>query len=244
MTIQLVAIQFVVFVFIILILHVFFNRQLSMAMKRLQELNRQNLEKEVSLNKELERAKQERQLEIEKGREEAKRLREAVKQEVEKSREQMLSGVHQDAKRVLEEATQECERMKRDANRQIDEAAINVALSIIREIFSQNLRQELQRQLVDELIEALGKIGKDKFASAGYRITVISSYPLIDSQKETIKNIISQASSRPVELEEKIDPSILSGIIIDLGGVILDGSIKNKLNKILPKIRSTQNIPS
>lgn len=234
---QLILIQVITFAVIIIFLRMLFYRHLSTALKRLQELYRQNLEREVALNKELERARGERLAEIEKGREEAKKLREASRQEVEKLREQMLMETKQEAERTLVEANQECSRLKHEAVAQIEESSLNLACAMLREIFSEKARQELQKELVDELIEELRKIEKGKLKVETKRAEVISSYPLLDIQKNAIITILQDTIGSHLELEEKTDAAIISGLVINLGGLILDGSLQNKLRKIIPYLK-------
>lgn len=234
---QLILIQAITFVVIIIFLRLLFYRHLSTALRRLQELYRQNLEKEVALNKELERAKQERLTEIEKGKEEAKKLRDAARTEAERIKAQMLTEAKQETERMIQEANQECSRLKQETINQIQESSVNLACTMIREIFSEKARQELQKELVDELIEELSKIEKQKLKVQTQKAQVISSYPLLDIQKNAIKAILQDALESPLELEEKTDAAIISGLVINLGGLILDGSLQNKLRKIIPYLR-------
>jgi F0F1-type ATP synthase delta subunit len=109
---------------------------------------------------------------------------------------------------------------------------------MIRDIFSQKARQELERELVDELIIELRKIDKEKLKVETKKAEVTSSYPLLDNQKNSIREILRDVMGYSVELEEKTDASIISGLVINLGGLILDGSLQNKLRKIIPYLKN------
>lgn len=234
---QLILIQVITFGLIIFFLRLLFYRHTSTALGRLQELNRRNLEKEIALNKEVERVKKERESEIEKGREEARKAKELALEEVKHIRSQTISEAKDEARSVLDAANAECGRLKQEAAAQIEEDGINLAASIIKEIFSEDSRRELQRELVDELIAELGKIEKDKLKVNIKKIGITSSYPLSDTQKKSIKAILENTLSLPLELEEHVDAAIISGLVINLGGLVLDGSLSNKLRKITPLLR-------
>jgi len=60
---------------------------------------------------------------------------------------------------------------------------------------------------------------------------------LNDNQRKKIKEILSSKLGRDIELVESIDKDIVDGLVIKLGGFVIDGSIKNKLKKILPLMR-------
>ena len=234
---QLILIQAITALGIFIFLRLLFSRDLSAALKRLQELQRQNIEKEIALNKEFELAKQERQAEVEKGRDEAKKLKDLARQEAEKAKEQALLKAKQEAETLLAHAAQERELLKHQLSQQIEETSVNLALGMIRDIFSQEARKELQRELVDELITELRKIEKEKLKVETKKALVVSSYPLLDNQKNAVRTILQDTLGCPIELEEKTDTSIISGLIINLGGLILDGSLQNKLRKIIPSIK-------
>ncbi|OGX19853.1 MAG: hypothetical protein A3K83_07425 [Omnitrophica WOR_2 bacterium RBG_13_44_8b] len=241
---QLVLIQIITFAVIILFLRMLFYRQVQAALRRLQELHSHNLEKEVTLNKELERARGERQLEVEQGKQEARKIREAAKEEVVAEKEQFLLEAKRQAEQILKQASLECDRFKFEAKGQIEEASVALACGLIREIFSEKSKQALQKELVDELIEELRKVDKEKIKLDFNKAEITAGSPLLDSQKYNVRDILQSVVGHHVDLEEKVDATIISGLIINLGGLVLDGSLQNKLRKILPFLREQPQTPS
>jgi F0F1-type ATP synthase delta subunit len=59
----------------------------------------------------------------------------------------------------------------------------------------------------------------------------------LDKQKSTIQDILFDKTTYKAEFEEKIDEAIISGLVIDLGSLVLDGSLSNKLRKIIPYLK-------
>lgn len=234
---QLILIQIITFIIIIVFLRLLFSRHLSFALRRLQQLHQQNLEKEVALNKELEQAKEGRRQEIEKGRDEAKKIREFAQTEAEKIREEAVLKAQQESCAIVSEANIEKERLKKEATAQIEESAILLATEMIRQIFSKKLIEVLHLKLVDELIEELHKIEKKQFQTKVDRFQIITGYSLLDNQKATIRDILFDKTGHKAELEEKVDEEIISGLIINLGSLVLDGSLSNKLRKIIPYLK-------
>ena len=234
---QLILIQAITFLVIIIFLRLLFYQHLSFALKRLKQLQQENLEREITLNKELERAKQEREMEVEKGKEESKRLRESARQEAEKIKSEAALKSKQDADRIMQEASSERERLKKEAHSEIEESGIELAKGLIREIFSTEGKQVLHHKFVDELIDELGRIERERFKIETEKAQVISAYHLTDTQKTAIKDTLSDKLGRKIELEEKLDESIISGLIINLSSLVLDGSLQNKLRKLIPYLR-------
>lgn len=64
------------------------------------------------------------------------------------------------------------------------------------------------------------------------RATVISAMPLTASAKEAINKVIVEMTGKKVELEEKIDESLIGGYILRVGDKQIDDSVKNRLENL------------
>ena len=70
------------------------------------------------------------------------------------------------------------------------------------------------------------------------RVTVTSAQPLDDQQREQIKHSLRQTSGIDAILIEKLDPTLLGGIVIRIGDKVLDGSVLGKLRSIRSAVAS------
>lgn len=65
------------------------------------------------------------------------------------------------------------------------------------------------------------------------RAEVTSATPLTQANVTALKDALRRASGgRDVDLDAKVDPSIIGGLIVKLGSRMVDGSLKTKLNAI------------
>jgi F-type H+-transporting ATPase subunit delta len=65
------------------------------------------------------------------------------------------------------------------------------------------------------------------------RAEVTSAAPLTDANVAALKDALRKASGgRDVDLDAKVDPSIIGGLIVKLGSRMVDGSLRTKLNAI------------
>ncbi|WP_392564956.1 F0F1 ATP synthase subunit delta [Orbus wheelerorum] len=69
-------------------------------------------------------------------------------------------------------------------------------------------------------------------------VDVISASPLTEAQLNKIKAAIEQRLSRKVKLECHIDKSIISGFIIRTGDMVIDSSIRGRLNRLSDALQS------
>lgn len=62
---------------------------------------------------------------------------------------------------------------------------------------------------------------------------VTAAVPLSDEQQESIRQrVMGMTQARQVELDVKIDPDLLGGVIIKVGSQIIDASLRGQLRRI------------
>jgi len=61
---------------------------------------------------------------------------------------------------------------------------------------------------------------------------VVSAHPLSDTQRAQISARLTEAGFSGVKLAERVDPSILGGLIVKIGSRLYDNSIKSKLQRL------------
>ena len=59
---------------------------------------------------------------------------------------------------------------------------------------------------------------------------ITTAAPMTDDARTRLIERLQAKTGKTIELDEKVDPSIIGGMIVILGDQIIDGSIKNKLS--------------
>ena len=68
---------------------------------------------------------------------------------------------------------------------------------------------------------------------------VISTVELSEAQQQTIRDhVISMTNATRVELEPKIDPDLIGGVIIKVGSQIIDASLRGQLRRLSLRLSS------
>lgn len=62
--------------------------------------------------------------------------------------------------------------------------------------------------------------------------TVVSAVALTDEEKNKLESKLKTVSGRTVTATYAVDPSLLGGIIIEMDGKIIDGSLRHRLSEI------------
>lgn len=69
-------------------------------------------------------------------------------------------------------------------------------------------------------------------------VTVRSAFELSDEQSETIKKALSEKLGKSVTINAELDESLVGGIVIRAGDLVMDGSVKNRINQLANQLLS------
>ncbi|WP_266367538.1 ATP synthase F1 subunit delta [Tellurirhabdus rosea] len=61
---------------------------------------------------------------------------------------------------------------------------------------------------------------------------VTTTLPLTDDLRQQFRNMVSKATGKTVELEEKVDPKLIGGYVLRIGDRQVDASIRSQLNDL------------
>ncbi len=63
-------------------------------------------------------------------------------------------------------------------------------------------------------------------------VTVTSAAPLDNSQRETLSAALQRRLKRQVRMHCETDPSLIGGAVLRAGDLVIDGSVRSRLNRI------------
>ena len=67
----------------------------------------------------------------------------------------------------------------------------------------------------------------------GYQDVIVSSaFPLSEKQQEDISGKVSERLGRSVRMHLKIDTNLIGGVVVKAGDLVIDGSIRTRLEKL------------
>ncbi len=66
---------------------------------------------------------------------------------------------------------------------------------------------------------------------------VRSAVPLDDKQQQDLATGLSKATGKKVEVKVIVDPSVLGGIVAQVGDTVIDGTIKHRLEQLKEQVR-------
>jgi F-type H+-transporting ATPase subunit delta len=73
--------------------------------------------------------------------------------------------------------------------------------------------------------------------TGGLMGVITSAVPLDSGVAGSVAQALSKKLNKPVQLKEEVDPGIIAGMRVTIGGITYDGSVKSKLDKLSASFR-------
>jgi F-type H+-transporting ATPase subunit delta len=103
--------------------------------------------------------------------------------------------------------------------------ASNVTTALVSFVVGSGRSKDLPA-IIDRLVERAAEERSQAVAE------VRSAIPLDDSQKERLAAALGKATGKNISVKVVVDPSILGGIVAQVGDTVIDGSVRSRLNQL------------
>lgn len=165
-------------------------------------------------------------------------VRDATERAEEAGRE-VKAAVEADAAQAREsaiaDAQMERDRILGDMRGQV----AGLAMAAAQKLIGETLDEKRQRALINDFFSGV-KAGKvevlEGVSLSGASAEVTSALPLTPEEMETVKKDILSKMGSQATVAFRVDPSILGGLLIRVGGKVLDASVSAQLESLRQKI--------
>jgi F-type H+-transporting ATPase subunit delta len=128
-----------------------------------------------------------------------------------------------DARLVLENPTVSAEKRKELLQRIGDALALDVPIRN----FLGLLIEKNRLDVLDEIVSTYGALLDEKLGIVRARVT--SAQELDSKQRDEVARQLQSLTGKKVRMEVAVDPSLLGGLVAQVGTTIYDGSIRQQL---------------
>ena len=237
MILHLLVIQIVMFIILLLVLRQIFYKQLNESLARLQALHKLNVERERELKSALEAADREREEKMSAARDEASRIIKEAAAAAARLKEDVKITADEKILSAMAHAHLDLERKEQSllASRQQD--VLQAAVKLVTAALSAKGMECLHTQLVNEAIEEFAGLDTAMFVPCVSDISVSSARALDEISRERVTRVIKEKAGEAVRLSFREVPEMLAGVCIDTGVLNIDGTLCNRLERVMEHLR-------
>lgn len=112
----------------------------------------------------------------------------------------------------------------------VQEIAVRLGLAKDMTRFLAHLAENGRIRYVREIREAFDELLAERQNRASVRIT--TAEPLAAGELDSLRKQMESVTGKTVEIDAKVDASLIGGVRAQIGSVVYDGTIRNQLNKM------------
>lgn len=214
---------------LIFFLRYILTRHFTNVTGRLDELTKDYAAKQAELDKRFRQAKQEYQDIIIKAKKDAEELRDKSSKAANDEKERIISEAHQRGEEMVSQAERTCEFLKKEIEQKIEEGSISKACDLLQTSIPEKFRQELHELWMKDASKVEFQISRLNLPKDIKEAKIVCAFPLSKQLKEDLQEKLRKKVGKNIHLKEEIEPKLVVGFIINIGSVVIDASLRYKI---------------
>lgn len=230
---SLVFIQLVIFGILIAFLRVILTRNISKATSQLNELNQDYSQKLEDAQKRLQEADKYYDSMLLKAKTEAEKTKMQILKEANDSQQMIVNESRKQSEEIIQKAQKSKDSLLEEVEKKILEGSVKKACEIVQEILPGLITKDMHLVWVEELSKhALEELDRLNISKEIREAKITSAYELSVQQKTALEKKIIGKLGREIHFVNETDASLIAGIRITIGSVVIDGSLKFKIKEV------------
>jgi len=156
-----------------------------------------------------------------------RKMRQELEEKANKQREELISKARTEAEEIITKAQNAKEGIRREIEKNMEIKIIDYSVRVINDVFSNTIKDVLDRQLFLEFLEQLKTVDMSRLGPDVKNADVITANPLDQAALNEIIKVFKEKASRELKLNPKIDKTVIGGVILQFESLLLDGSLQN-----------------
>ncbi len=228
----LIVLLFIFFIGLIFVFRYLLTQNISSATAHLDNLTKDYAKKQEKVKQELKEAEETRRKTIHSARQEAEEIKRNILNDARQEKEKIMAQAVGESKEIINRAERTRKQLIEEEQEKIAAAASGKAVELFRNILPSEIRKNLHNYWVQELVKkGLKKLENLNIPEEEKKVEVVSAFPLEASQKKEITATFEDKLGKKIQLVEKIDSAIIAGVVISVGSLVFDGSLKDKVDE-------------
>ena len=228
--VSMIAIIVILFVGMVMFLKKFFNHEVTSATAHLDSLISETSAKEEEVKKQYEDAKRQSQEIISNAQKDAAIQKENILKAVAEEKTKIIEEAHAKADEVIKQADNARLALLDELEQKISEKAIVKAQELLQGVLPEDFRKEVHARWVSDIIaNSLEELDRLRVPQNLSEVKVVCAFSLNDQERSSLKLKLKEKLGFEIKLVEETDPSLICGLVVNIGSLILDGSLKFKI---------------
>jgi F0F1-type ATP synthase delta subunit len=228
--ISLITLMLIIFGVLVFLGKKMMTQNIALATKHLDELSQDYDERANEVNRQLEEANNKAQEIISSAQNEAEKTKSDMIKQAEEERDRIIQQARTQAEEMIQQADKSRAQLISEIEDRIAKEAVNRTCDLCYDTLPEEFRRLVHGQWVEDLIEnGFSRAERLRLPEGMNEVEVVSAFALSDEQRKKIAKKLKDTFGHEVTVKEQINPKVVAGLVINIGSLVLDGSLKNKI---------------
>ncbi len=228
----LIVLPVLIFLGLIFVFRHVMDKNVTSATRHLGELNVEYGKKDREVNRRLDEAKRASDDMLAKASSEMAKEKARIIQETETEKEKILKQAHAESEEIMSQADKSKSAMLAEIEERIANAATEKACDLVEAVLSGQFKVEVHSAWVDDLLEnGFKQLDKFRIGEDVTEARITSAIPLEEKQRGKLSQKLESIFNKDIAIKEDVDPKVVAGVIITIGSLVLDGSLRDKIRE-------------
>jgi len=242
MLLPIIVLHITVLVVIVIVMKRMLLNQTMTAVDRVKQVETDIRKKEEAIRREIEEHEAEFARKKTEGEQVLQKQKDDAEKEIARTREAVVAEAKKEADRLLDQAKRNEEKFRQQIAQDMEEKAVKYGGQVFQMVFSEKMTDELNKQFINELLDALDEIDPASITIEGSQAEFVASHSLAADQKQRIEQLIADKFNVTVKVNEKIRKDLMAGITFKLGSLEIDGSLLNRYNEAVQEVLKSAHV--
>lgn len=170
-------------------------------------------------------------------------------QQAQAERESLLKATQKEAEKILTEAENEASKRQQHEMEELQEKLVDTILDISGQILNRTTPEVVHANLVEDLTKEIWDLGKsdmrqvrtirDSLSERTPTVHVTSAKELSPDQQRSLVRTFSALADSNVNMEIEVNPSLISGIRVRIGDLVVENTLAMALNELRDDVVGT-----
>ena len=208
----------------------YLNKNLISATSHLEDLSSEYAKREEEISKQLAEAEyRSKAIQVD-AQKDAQKHKEEVLAKAQEEKDKMLHEAHQKCDEMIKQADKARQALIAEIDKKRDERAAQRAIELIQAALPEAIRRDIHQRWVDELMASdLQQLERLRISTEISEAKITGAFKLTPEQHQALKEKIQKKLERSIELKEELDAGTIAGLVVSIGSLVLDGSLRFKI---------------
>jgi F0F1-type ATP synthase membrane subunit b/b' len=225
---QIVFVQIIIFGAVIFFLRKIMLGSTESAVSRLNESYEEVNKKKEELAEKLKKTEEEYQNKKKEAEDIVRKMKDEAEKEIVEKSDSMLKKAHAEAEQIVVDAVAAKDGMREEVKKEEQVKLVDFCQDIISNVFKDSI-DDVDKVLSENFLKDFQGMDNAQLPSGIKEIEVVTRSGCSDAYKPKILENVSSTGSPNIAIKDIKDESILAGLILRFGSLVLDGSLIGKI---------------